>query len=327
MSYILTIVSSSNPITDVFVVTMEGADFLKQGLNPYIQSYTDIFKGRYGYVAGYVYWPGVLLSLSPFKWIFGDVRYSYIFFQLLTLLILYRLSLKLGYSRLQAKSFPLLWSLFPVTFFVLEQTWTENLIILQLCILFFFLNLKKFSYAAIALGLLCATKQYNIFLAILSFFYVYKNSSLLGAAKYTLIAITSSLLVFLPFLIWDYDSFLQTTLLDVLKYQPRGDSLSWYSWLFFHYKVKIPGYLTGIIYFTPTVLGAIYLMKKAHSSITDLLFFIVINYCIVFLFGKQAFCNYYYLIAFMILLYSIFRFKDFLGTQNFKSDSTDISGL
>tara|TARA_R110002072_G_scaffold1989_2_gene16384 strand:+ start:98785 stop:100065 length:1281 start_codon:yes stop_codon:yes gene_type:complete len=300
-----TLFTSPSPVTDVFSVAQDGADFLLKGINPYTQDYRDVFNGRYGYVAGYVYWPGILLSLSPFRWLFGDVRYFYIFSNLFTIFLLLKLSHQLNLPKKFARSLTLIWTVFPVTFFVLEQTWTESLIIFQISLLIYSLVNKRLFFAALSLGYICATKQYNCFLALLVLSYIYKTYELKDFLKFTLVSFLTTLIFFMPFLIWDYQGFIKTTFLDILKYEPRGDSLSWYSWAYHYYNIKLPSLITLIAYFIPTFYGIYRVIKSKTHYLRELSFSLIFSYSFVFLLGKQAFCNYYYLLAFLTLLYII----------------------
>ncbi|OUR98780.1 hypothetical protein A9Q84_05040 [Halobacteriovorax marinus] len=300
---------SPNPGIDVFTVTQEGADYLLKGVNPYASKFSDIFGGRYGYVAGYVYWPGILLTLSPFKWIFGDVRFFYILAQIITLFGISKLARSKGVNRSIERFMQLIWLSFPVTFFVLEQTWTENLIIVELTLLFLFLQKRNFPFAAITLGVLCATKQYNIFLAILVYAYIFKVLDLRELVKFFIVSVLSALVLFAPFILWDHQAFIQTTLTDILSYEPRRDALSWAAWIFHHQAVKIPTLVSLVIYLTPTIFGCYRILKTKSCELRELILWLVVSYGAIFLFGKQAFCNYYYLIAFLVLIYSLLSIK------------------
>ncbi|WP_127717876.1 hypothetical protein [Halobacteriovorax sp. HLS] len=304
LCYLLVITASPNPLIDVYTVTQEGADFLLNGINPYSSQYSDIFNGRYGYVAGYVYWPGILLTLSPFKWVLSDVRYFYVVSYILTLIAFNKLMLGEKIKQETRKIFLLLWMSFPVVYFVLEQTWTENLIIAQLSTLLLLLQRRRFYFAAIVLGFLCATKQYNLFLAILTCAYAFTHLRIKTFFTFLLICALSAIIIFTPFLIWNHHDFIQVTLVDLLRYEPRADSLSWASWLFHHYQIRIPSLISMSIYLLPTLIGSYFIVLKKKNDLRELIFWLITTYFCVFLFGKQAFCNYYYLISFLLITYT-----------------------
>jgi len=63
---------SPNPLIDVFRSNSLAAGFFLRGLNPYSQSYPDIYGGQFDYRPGFLYWPGALFLQTLSKVVFGD---------------------------------------------------------------------------------------------------------------------------------------------------------------------------------------------------------------------------------------------------------------
>jgi hypothetical protein len=297
LSYILVISASPNPHIDVFTVGSHGADFLLSGKNPYIQSYPDLYNGAYGYVAGYVYWPVILYTLTIGKFLFSDIRYAYIVLLFIQFLILQK------YTSNKSPYAYLSWLAFPVGLFVLEQTWTEQIIITQFLAIIYSLKKEKFLLASILVGVMCATKQYAIFMAIMSFFYILKNTSFVRSIKLSTVVILTFFILTGPFLLLDYHQFIKVTVTDILSYSTRDDALSWSAYFLKFYNYEIPSLVRSLLPVLTMLLSIFYILKGKFKDLNSFVFTNIIIYLAVFLFGKQAFCNYYYLISFMLVVY------------------------
>lgn len=296
-TYVITLVASPEPAIDVFYLQHMGANYFLEGKNPYLIKYPDFHQGRYDSTFGYLYWPIVLYWTAPLKMLFGDVRFALVISLLLTVI---------GYRKLAGDLTRffygiMIWLAFPVGLFVIEQAWIDGLILAPFIWGLYFFKSEKFFKGAILFGLVAATKQYMIFMFPLVFFYLLARKDLRIALQGTFIAVFSCLLTMLPFLIASPHEFLQETFFKVLSLSPRDDSLSWNSYLFKFYGIVLSSKVTLPIYAVAIGIGSwvIYQGKR----LKDLLFAVVFIYGIVFLFGKQAFCNYYYLLSFFLFLY------------------------
>jgi hypothetical protein len=297
--------ASPDPIIDVWVYAMKGADLLLSGINPYSAYYPDLYNGKYELTNGFCYWPTATFSFTLSRFFFGDVRWILVIANFLSLAGLRLLAWeKHGQS---SWLIVLLWATFPVSLFILEQSWVDGLIIPL--IIFHIYQLKKggIKRAAVLLGFMCMTKQYMIFYCILTFFYILKVLGFKKAIIYSVVTIVTALAIASPFLIWDTDLFLQKSVFDLLKLGHREDALSWVSYFSHFYDFYIPGGFTGSLYVIVTLFFS--WMTYREGTIKGLLLGLISVYLFVFLFGKQAFCNYYYLIALYLLLYLI-EFKE-----------------
>lgn len=313
LGYTLTISASPEPIIDVHSISTIGSDYFFKGLNPYEQVYPDILKSRYGYNAGYVYWPLVLLSHGISRYLLGDVRYIYILCHLLTVIFIMLIGKKLNHHERFYFPLSLIWLSFPVSLFVLEQTWTEPLVIVMFLISSWFLLVKKPLVSAVFIGLLCGVKQYNIFFAIIFIAFIFKNHTLFKTLVSGIIIGSVFLLIMAPFHLWNPDAFVQKTIYEMLAYEIRIDALSWVAWLKRFYNFTPSGIFYMAVYGTTTAMAILWIFIQKRATLFHYYLSLILVYGIVFLFGKQAFCNYYYLLAFLITGWMLFS-KHFLFT-------------
>ena len=315
---IYTLRAVPQPFIDVFVANSLGADYLLQGLNPYTGKYPDIYHGFYDYVPGYVYWPGVLYFQTLAKTVFGDVRYATIIAELITVFSLRKILKLLKWDPLFKNIVPIVWLSFPVSFFVLQQAWVDPLLICTAALFVLFLLQKKMDHAAIALGYFCGIKQYSVFLALLAGAYILlrpqtegQQGARLGDPKswnwkeFLRLFVISALVFFalvLPFALWDWEGFYFNTVHMPLSQKMRMDSLSLVAG-FARAGFAVSGLQSAMIYLL-AVLSSLYWIAT-RSRINQLQTFtagLIVTYGATFLFGKQAFCNYYYLLSFFVLL-------------------------
>jgi hypothetical protein len=315
---IYTLKAVPQPYVDVFVANTLGADYLLNGQNPYVGKYPDIYHGFYDYVPGYVYWPGVLYIQTLAKAIFGDVRYATIIAEFITVLSLRKILKLLKWDPLFRNVIPILWLSFPVSFFVLQQSWVDPLLICAAVLVVLFLTEKKMNWAAVALGYFCAIKQYSVFFSFLVGVYVLlrpKSEGAFGATlrdpkswnwkEFTRFVGISGAVFFalvLPFALWDWDGFYFNTVSQLLSQKMRMDSLSLIAG-FARSGIMISGMQILIVYLVAVVSSVYWIATKSRSNqLQTLTSGLIVTYGATFLFGKQAFCNYYYLLSFFVLL-------------------------
>ena len=108
-----------------------------------------------------------------------------------------------------------------------------------------------------------------------------------------------SLLVFMPFLIWDYNGFYESTVTGIAKLPPRVDSLSLRSFIL----SKTNNNLSIISYACPLIILALAGKKiwENAARIETLYLFIGFTYFLIFFFSSHAFANYYYLVYLFFL--------------------------
>jgi hypothetical protein len=178
----------------------------------------------------------------------------------------------------------------PRALYVLEQAWGEPLALPLLagCVLAFVHEKNK--TAAILLGLLCALKQYFIL-------YLPALMLLRGAWQTNLsLSMLTLALTYLPFVLFTREGMWAALVLHHVHNPFRPDSLS------------IPAFLSSAKIFVPTWLGPLlalasfWLLRLVRRGVAELVLASSVTLFCFFLFGRQAFANYYYLLNITILI-------------------------
>lgn len=297
IAQLLVIPSSPKPFIDVWQSNMRGIDFFLAGLNPYAQAYPDIYGGTYDYKPGFLYFPGVLYWGAPFRWLFGDIRYGSVFANLLAAAGFWRLGRGQGASSRFTAWMVLAWLLFPVTFFVIEQNWTDALLVPGLVWLYVWLTEGHWTWAGAVAGWLIGVKQYAFLAPMLLFRYLFKEAGWRGALRATVAVGVVAAAVLLPFVVWDFASLRAMTFDNQANPQMRRDALTVTAWFARLVHWQIPNSVTtaaGLLAIAVAFERTWRAFKPTLSAGLAAVFF---AYGAVFFFGKWAFCNYYYLHA------------------------------
>lgn len=313
----------------------ESIKFLLSGKNPYTEDYfqTPLSDWQYGppiysfnsvrppesyfinpSIYHHVSLPFGFLSVVPLYiiWnsIFGffDARIFYLLSYIL--LLFFAAGLVSKSSRF---SFLALFSLNP--YFVVSTLEGHNdvLTLLLIVIALILTGKNKFLLSAIPVGLAVATKQSAwIFLVVYLIFLFYKVKRPL-VYKFVLIVLLVSGFLFLPFLFWDFKSFIEDTILYVsgglaTSYPIAGTGFSAILLALGILRTSLvyyPAWLFEVIFGLPALLLCIYLLKKQRT-----LKMLVISYSLllfVVLFFSRFFLNSYFgiLLQFFLLGYFI----------------------
>ncbi len=285
--------ASPRPWTDVWVIQQGAADALLHGSNPYSVTYPDIYgslsKQWYasellvgGRVAAFPYPPLSVLLELPFFAVFGDVRYAL----LAAMLALAWMLGKLGAAGELAGLFVLFQ---PRTLFVLEQSWTEPLVLALFALaLLASVRSRSAALAGLAIGLVAASKQYSPFLVVPLAF------GLPGEMrrKALLVAAAVAAAVLLPFALWDFQGFVRGVVRMQLVQPFRPDGLSLLSlWARMtgggSNALAILGFLAGI--------AVLAWVLRPQAGVAHLALSAAAAWLAVLLFSKQSFCNHYWL--------------------------------
>ncbi|MGV3622196.1 MAG: hypothetical protein ACO1OB_15335 [Archangium sp.] len=294
---------SPSPDIDVFAFQTQSAQALVHGENPYALRFRDIYFGRAEYDAvalygeglsvdgvlqfGFPYFPLSLLLTTPAQVLLGDYRYTQLLAVLFTAGVMFWL--RPGRNAVLAGA---LFVFSPRIFFVLEQGWTEPLVVALLAAVAL-ANEKKPSLTPWVFGLLLAVKQYTLFMVPLGWLLLADDqrnvkSALLFFAK---AALTASV-VTLPFVLWNPGEF-WFSVVKLQTLQPfRGDSLS--------VMAKLAG-MTGKqpaawwAFIVATVVTGLSLWRIPRGS-AGFLVAVTVTYLAFFATSKQAFANYYFLV-------------------------------
>jgi hypothetical protein len=293
---IWTIRHTPEPGIDVITFQREGLRALSEGKNPYAITMPQVYGNQEYYGAGltengrlligHPYPPLSLLIEWPFHAATGEYRYAL----LAALAAAAWLLASVGRTSTGALAAVLL--LFtPRSFFVVEQGWTESLVVLAIAAAVY-AAIRKPAWLPLALGALFAMKQYAIFLAPIAFMLVApvdrrKTLGILARAIAFAAAIT------LPFALWDLPAF-HRSVVEFQFLQPfRIDSLSYLAW-YARIAGSQPAAWVGFGAMLAALVVVLWRSPRtpagfAAGGATILFAF--------FAFNKQAFCNYYFVVV------------------------------
>jgi hypothetical protein len=296
---ILTLKASSHPVIDVFVTTTLAADYLLKGLNPYTSSYPDLYHGGYGYGGYFGYWPGLLYWVIPFRMLFGDIRWAYLCSDILVATGIYRFSKALGQTTVGAIWMVLLWWSFPPALFVLEQAWIDVSLMVWAILSLVAVIQKRFYLAGLSLAIALSVKQYALIFAVLLVLFVLLTEGFRSAVKVVSLSAIGFVAIMAPFFFWSPSAFIEKTI-SVIGHNPsRIDALCLNAWWLVRVGADLPKWVVVIPLFLSA--PAIWRFTRTPTH-THLFRATAVLYGTLFLFAKQAFCNYYLWVAFFIFL-------------------------
>jgi hypothetical protein len=283
--------SSYRHFIDVGIMIQESSAHFLAGRNPY--------SSATAWLPGFIYLPAGLLLPLPFYTIFGDTRFGSIVWELIGIGFIYQIAraeLSPRFMKL-AEQIILLFMLQPRSLFVIEQAWIEPVIVGMIAVtLYFFYYRFADSLTDIVLAILLAIKQYLLF--------IYLPVFILYNFKWKRYAITSFIfsLILFPFFIWNPNAFYNQTVLHYLRIPIEPTSLGLTAY-FAQQGIPIPRWISpaaaGLV---AIVLGL--LLKR--FGLLGYLHTLILTFFCLFIFGQQAFANYYYLISFLQMTAIIF---------------------
>jgi hypothetical protein len=178
----------------------------------------------------------------------------------------------------------------PRIFFVLEQGWTEPLVLLALAATVFAAS-RAPKYVAVLFGLFLASKQYAFLAApalavLMPQPFQWKDyARTLGKSLLVALAIT------LPFFLWNSEAFVRSAITLQLHQPFRADALSYLAW-FAQGDQHWPTWLA----FVGAAVGAALTVWRGARSPAGFAAGVALIFALFFAFNKQAFCNYYFLV-------------------------------
>lgn len=292
-----------SPDIDVFLFQTQSAVELVNGVNPYSLRFKDIYFGREHYSAvalygeglsengflkfGFPYFPLSLLLTTPAQLVLHDYRYT----QLLAVIFTAGVAMWLKPGRNAVLAGALL--LFtPRVFFVLEQGWTEPLVVALLAAVVLS-NEKKPSLTPWLFGLLLAVKQYTVFMLPLAWLLLAEDQrNVRGLLVFFVKAAIPAALVTAPFVLWGPDDF-WFSVVKLQTIQPfRPDSLSVMAKIA---KVtgEAPASWWAFVIASIVVLVSLWRIPRGSAGF---LVAVTLTYLAFFATSKQAFANYYFFI-------------------------------
>jgi hypothetical protein len=307
---VLQMLRSPTPIIDGFVLNTEAAQALLRGEFIYGRRYTDIYQvwgwPGFGYEIRYIYLPGLAMHYVPAVALGLDIRWV----NLLAMTCAFGLFAScVGRARADG------WRPRPVTaaaalvmfwfhagqMFMLEQAWPEGLVLLYVCLA---LWAWRRSAVLTAAGLIAALtlKQTAWFCAPFVFGLAARERrwGLLAAVAAGVTAVVG------PFFFSDPAAFFSDVVVDLWAKPPRWDSLSWsavclhycrplFTWT---YPVSFIAYLLAVGLFWGRVRRL-----SGEEAVLETVKWMAIGLLGLFLFLKQSFFNYYYVVEGLLAFY------------------------
>jgi len=299
---------SPDPSIDVFRSNTLGVDFFLKGLNPYSQSYPDLYQGEFDYVPGFLYWPMALYLQTLSRILFGDIR---------IILILSWFVAPFLFPRRHAQfhQLRLMWWTIPLLAFGLEEAWLDPILAASATLLLWSAKRKSDRIALIAAVFAIVTaasvKQYGF---IIGFFFLLQVLARKEWKEFWKISILSAIgfgMVMLPFVIWNFHDFYQMTVGSHTTALVRKDSLNFTAfWLTVTGQV-FPGWFQAGMTAMGFFLAGFHVFKNGKRrglSVVPESWAIAFGFAVMF--GKFAFFNYHWLLVGFWILSSAFEDAD-----------------
>jgi hypothetical protein len=287
-----TVFASYINLIDVGIMMQESSATLLAGHNPYTTP-----TAGYG---GFNYLPMHLLLPLPFYVLFGDARFGMIIWELVGLGLIYHLAkTELRSARLLrlAELALLLFVWQPRGLFIIEQAWGEPLAVGAVAATFYLWYRQPGGPAGdILLAVLLAVKQYFVYLG-LPLFYLYNFSW----KRYVTTGLALALMI-LPFVAWNPTAFYNRNVLHFFGLPIQTNSLGVTAYLW-EQGWLIPRWLSPVAA-AGVALGVGFLLRR--FGLVGYLHTLVLTFFCLFIFGQQAFANYYYLLSFFQVMAIIF---------------------
>jgi hypothetical protein len=303
VGYAFVLFASPSPFIDVFRHVTEGADHLLAGRDPYSQTYRDLYGGVYDYRPGIPYWPGTLLVATVSRALTGDVRWGYFAASSLAVVALYRLARTMGASVVAAELIVLAWLVRPVGPLVLEQGWVDPLLTAAFAWLALSLVRGEAIAAGVALGLAVAFKQYGAVGGAVALVFAWRARGARSAIVSGAVAAMVFALLTVPFAVWDLRGLYEMTVAVPARMHLRLDALTLLVPLSPWLGEPWPTRITAVVGAASLALSCVAIGRSNGPKIWDLAIALLFAYGLLFLFAKQAFCNYHDFASFFALLY------------------------
>jgi hypothetical protein len=164
------VIAGSHPLIDVWVILQDTARGLLHGQNPYRMAFPNVPPGQ---TSGcFNYWPVTFLSTAPGAWLFGDVRYLETGYVVATAgLLAWQAGRSSGWQDRRRIGMAVLVGLLPGTLLIVQQAWTEPMLLLGMVGAAILIHRDHPTWAAVPLGLALATKQHLVVLLPLLLFW------------------------------------------------------------------------------------------------------------------------------------------------------------
>jgi len=302
---IAAIVYEVRPGIDVYAVLQDGAKALLSGLDPYATPSADALRmgAQFGNAApAYVYPPANLFLTTVAIKLSGDVRYLYIFSDLLAAVLLLALGRGAAVNGTRVRRYAELAALLvvfhPRSF---GKTWTEPLMLPMIFGLALLATRRASMVAQAALaGLLLSMKQYLVFLAPLVALH-------LRRPRYLAVLVAATAITSVPFLLWHAGAYWDAMTAHS-KSPFRADSITLASFLHHELKLSSPAWLGLALASVATALAC---WLAPRRGLYGLLAWGGTIYLLLFFGSSYAFPNYYHFVMGLLLAATVVGLSGF----------------
>jgi hypothetical protein len=298
-------IGAPHPPIDVFTWTQTSVQALLHRTNPYTVVAPDIYLGRYdpGYtVSVYPYMPATLIAYAPWVGVLGDFRFALAASLVLTIAVMFRIGHRLGVSEQLTYAAALAVVLHPSGQRMVESGWTEPLLVFGATLFVYFAlhNPKGIGQAATFL-LLPALKQYVVAPTVL---YLIRGRRFVRPGAIVAASALGAATV-LPFLIWNW----QATLTGIVFQMraptvPRLGSTSLVALMATMSGIYPGRWISAVV---QLIVGGVAWWRLKEQGLSGLMLASALSLYATFLFGWQAFVNYYYFVGALLILAAMVR--------------------
>lgn len=273
------VVLGSRPLIDVWVLLQAAGRGLAAGRNPYDMAFPAAPPGQVDDC--FTYLPGSVLLTSPGVWLGGDARWAEMLLLIASSAMVAWQVHRRGGARLGLAAFV---ALVPGSLVVVQQAWTEPLLLAALVATAVLLDRGRSLWAAVAFGLALATKQHIVLLLPLLLVWRWRARDLAVAA-----AVAAGATV--PFLLANPARFTGCTAGFFLTAPPPPSSLS--LWLHVPTWAQLPLLVTGLV-------AGYAIAWRCPRDGSGLLLAAAVVFTTVGLVNKQTFLNQWWLVAALV---------------------------
>jgi hypothetical protein len=298
---IATPIAMPDPMIDVWTLTQASVHALLHGVHPYTVATPDVYGGQYdfGYTtSAYPYMPLNLILAAPAVALFGDYRFALALCFPITVLLLRAAARRLAVTPHTIDVLTLAFALQPHAAFIVSAGWIEPMMVMMAAA-FVYLSAREpgGTGAAIAFFLLAAMKQYIATPVVL--FLAMAPRPRARAVAAGVIAAAGTVI---PFLVWNWQPTLtgMTSILTHMRAPAafRADSISLTAAVERLSGWRAAAWLGAVAQLAAG--GAAFAMLR-RDGLGGLLLASALALLMSFLFGTQAFVNYYSFAAAMLL--------------------------
>jgi hypothetical protein len=206
-----------------------------------------------------------------------------------------------------------IWWFIPFIPFGIEQGWLDPLLSFAAAITLWSMKTKRWSLMALAIAMACSVKQYGFVVGLFPLVALALDRQWGAFVEVGLVSFFLFLLVLAPFLIWDFHGFLDMTVNEHVSAASRSDALNFTAFWERFGGTPLPTYAQFGMSLYGFGIAIFHLIKnRARGRLAVISECWAIAFGFSMMFGKFAFCNYYWLlISFLILSLAFEQSREF----------------